>query len=383
MAEQFYVLDEKSRREMRDMLDWFHQNRNRLTSVHTEDPDGYAPEVYIARTPVGGIQAMSGVTPGSAECPIYELDAGTLTLSQAIPQPVYNLSDVAIEGSIFVLLARDKFGTWVVAAQFEDVVTGTGTGTGAAPFTNPCPLAALRTSDCLLVTTPDGSATLSYDDGLERWTSADQVSYPIGFGTLQFWYADGRTRMSLDGMELLGCGDGTFVGGPLTGHDDQDSPLYCDGETFTLTVECAECPETGTGTGTGTSGGGGGDIIVTGCCNIPSVVTMTMSVVTGTCSCMTGGSFDLTYDISDGRWKGTGSFGACGNTVHMELYCSEPTGPTGWAMDLEFSPSCGGDLSGIPVDDAVCDPLSLDFLVFFLSECGCEDVAQIRFLVTE
>jgi hypothetical protein len=53
------------------------------------------------------------------------------------------------------------------------------------------------------------------------------------------WYSAGAVHLSLDGLELLDCGNGCFSGGPLTGHDSQVGVDPCDGPVFTVCVSCA------------------------------------------------------------------------------------------------------------------------------------------------
>lgn len=132
MTERYYVLTEERRRQFEEMLSWFQQNRTRLGSANFEEQDYLTPETYLARTPITGIPAMSGVTPGSATCTIYTLSptTGTLVKIDGLTFTVYNFSDVTITGSVFVLITREKFGVWAVAQQYEDSVPGTGTGTG-------------------------------------------------------------------------------------------------------------------------------------------------------------------------------------------------------------------------------------------------------------
>jgi hypothetical protein len=83
------------------------------------------PEVFIAKSPAGGIPARVGNTPGTALCDLYEarqdsfgstartLTALTLPNGDANQRQVDNLSTTAIEGSAYIAIVRDKFGCWV------------------------------------------------------------------------------------------------------------------------------------------------------------------------------------------------------------------------------------------------------------------------------
>lgn len=82
-----------------------------------------APEVYVARTPSGGIPKLTeetgaGIvdTPGSATCAIYEIQSGGIQPIQGLNALVHNLTADAIEGDTWVVISRTKDGTWVVVA---------------------------------------------------------------------------------------------------------------------------------------------------------------------------------------------------------------------------------------------------------------------------
>lgn len=109
------------------------------------DPNEYrAPDVYVARTPSGGISGMdefsgtgsatgSMYEPGFAFCDIWRLDRTTGKLVQVLSAPdakVYNFTGAAVGGNQWVLVCRDKFGTWWVCGGEStagvDIPTGTG-----------------------------------------------------------------------------------------------------------------------------------------------------------------------------------------------------------------------------------------------------------------
>jgi len=93
---------------------------------HAENDDHQAPEVYVAKTPAGGIDGLTlgdGGTgtggydePGSATCDIYVIDE-----TDTVPDLrdmgkdviVYNVSGVAVPGSAYVPIVRDKSGRWL------------------------------------------------------------------------------------------------------------------------------------------------------------------------------------------------------------------------------------------------------------------------------
>lgn len=80
-----------------------------------------APEVYIAFTPSGGIPARVGVIPGSADCTVYRLQIDTTGNSYSLAdtgntKTVYNLNTL-VTGSSWVIVGREKFGSWFVIAS--------------------------------------------------------------------------------------------------------------------------------------------------------------------------------------------------------------------------------------------------------------------------
>lgn len=91
--------------------------------------DHQATDIYVARTPVDGIPALSteattGTSlgeieddqPGYATCDIYELSAvdGAATMTATgSSETVYNLSDTAVVGDSWIVIGKDKFGAWV------------------------------------------------------------------------------------------------------------------------------------------------------------------------------------------------------------------------------------------------------------------------------
>lgn len=96
------------------------------------DNDQQAPEVYIARTPAGGIPALSegsdtgtgGVSlhddaPGYADCDIYCIsdlsDPPLMAKVEGLSKRVYNLSTVDVDEFRWIQIHRDKFGRWLIA----------------------------------------------------------------------------------------------------------------------------------------------------------------------------------------------------------------------------------------------------------------------------
>ncbi len=110
-------------RKLKDLLARVDQTRvNPQLRPHVPESEYRTPEVYVAKTPTGGIPANAEGTgtgtgaaddPGQAECNVYQLNPSTLELENiGYPQTVYNLSTTVVAGNTFVLVLRDKFGVW-------------------------------------------------------------------------------------------------------------------------------------------------------------------------------------------------------------------------------------------------------------------------------
>lgn len=114
----------------------------RIPRFQVPDSISQAPEVYIAKTPAGGIPALSGAgtsgdIPGHALCQIYRIidnDSGgtapaavSLWTADELKKTVYNLSSSTIAGNKWTPVMRDKFGDWLA-------ILGTPGAPGTAVF---------------------------------------------------------------------------------------------------------------------------------------------------------------------------------------------------------------------------------------------------------
>ena len=119
-----YVLSESDLKKLRALLE---QAERRTISTtgrpRTEPLQHQAPETYVARSPAAGIPALAEVTgtgsfdvPGYADCDIYRvvLDGATPTLRpiSGLSKRVYNTSATEILGAEWLLVTRDKAGSW-------------------------------------------------------------------------------------------------------------------------------------------------------------------------------------------------------------------------------------------------------------------------------
>jgi hypothetical protein len=144
--------------EDRDFLDEMKRRmRNHVQPPrYSEQPEQLyqTPEIYVARTPPEGIDALTRVVgdppadyPGVAVCDIYTLikdyEGQRAYLAphpgnDLFQRPVYNLNLSRVGGNRWALVKRDKDGVWWADApepfpsQDDDVfATGTGTGVGS------------------------------------------------------------------------------------------------------------------------------------------------------------------------------------------------------------------------------------------------------------
>lgn len=134
MNDPAYYLSDRDRQDFLAMRDeWRRRTNGGGQGFHRRDHTAdQTPDVFLARTPAGGIPATdvngTGTTDdevfGSATCTIYRLSisgSGTGTadednLVEGMDQTrrVFNLGAEPIEGDTWILVTRDKFGVWWV-----------------------------------------------------------------------------------------------------------------------------------------------------------------------------------------------------------------------------------------------------------------------------
>lgn len=144
MAKHAYVLTDDDMDVLRRLVRRERDRRVGSSGRHTPEAEiGTAPETYIARTPLGGIPALTEPTdtdlgtgsdadigtgtgtarvevlPGYADCDIYQILVDPYDNIPEI-QPcgftitVFNLTSVALASHSWILITRDKFGSWIV-----------------------------------------------------------------------------------------------------------------------------------------------------------------------------------------------------------------------------------------------------------------------------
>ncbi len=124
----FNVLSDADKKILQDLIARSRQLAAARLPPQPDDPTDLAPDVYIALTPPEGIPALSGTSPGAAECDVYQLVGDDLVLS--VPNvTVYNLSASDCAADAWVVTVKDKFGAWWVLASGTTDPDGTGTST--------------------------------------------------------------------------------------------------------------------------------------------------------------------------------------------------------------------------------------------------------------
>lgn len=148
MAQHF--LTDKDLAILKELVDRHRRIRGNTTmrsAVGLDHEEFPAPEIYIARTPSGGIPSAPGTgtsdPPGCAECQIYQLVPGggvgtgtgcdiAIEEVEDTTKIVYNLSADDISGNLWILVAREKFGYWMAIRPQGGGGSGSGVG-GAIP----------------------------------------------------------------------------------------------------------------------------------------------------------------------------------------------------------------------------------------------------------
>lgn len=193
------------------------------------------------------------------------------------------------------------------------IVNLLGGGSSGGSITGGCGLAKLKPSDCIRITNSfDGSVTYGSNTGTGQWTSDTSLAYPGGSGSLVYEYvaATGVETLTLDGKLLKPCGNGCWQGGPQTEHASSSGGGQCDGQLFTICLECG-CAE----------------LVPVGCCadpkpTLPSILYLTIDdgvtseTITLTYTDTTG--FGLPYITGAMYWlsgclPNTGLFAGCEN----------------------------------------------------------------------
>lgn len=113
------VLTENDAKILRELISREKQKIPNHKKQYGLEEDITAPEVYIAKTPPEGIAGVNdgvGTASDSAECAVYQLLDDLTIEDTGLVQDVYNLSSSNILGDVWVLISRDKYGSWIATS---------------------------------------------------------------------------------------------------------------------------------------------------------------------------------------------------------------------------------------------------------------------------
>lgn len=388
MADQYFL----SAEDVAAIRALIADSRNRIQQVNTQNRAGdqsidhqevFTPEVYVALSPAGGIPGMVGASgvPGSVNCVIQRLINGQLSGLDPFFKTVYNLSET-IPAGIWVIVGRDKFGTWwVLSSQGEIAGTGTVTlnvltcfrdsfirqvvGETPSPFNAGTGTARM---DFLLANSPfsNSEAVYLYSGGagqrLLRGTDYTMASSIVQLTTdltpsqsliVDYWTSSSSGISPFNVVSSL-----SMETTPVEVLSSQVGTPKCN-------VDVQTCCETGTGTGTAGTGTGTGGVscVVTSCCACitggpNSTVFATVTYSAGPC---TSNTFAMVWD-GVSQWQGTDS-----NGITFDMVCVSP-GASGTGSSFTFQLR-----SGLASDNAssyTCNPFQANFSGSISSPCN-------------
>lgn len=342
-----------SESEMRDFLQMREAFRREPKNSPRDQPgfiESIPPETtefYIARTPRGGIPALSedpstgtGIedTPGSANCKIYRIikdeNGDWLIKPYTTQEPgffrrVFNLCDHSLMGQRWIRIVQEKSGAWVSMEACRQVdAPGTGTGTGTTG------------DECSSVTTYE-TDTRCEDGSLNVYRRESILDIVDGcltqeYGEWEFWHEAGC------------CGTHTIDIADINNYFDyREGCVYFNEHDGTININinntwyvfcpCDEVTGTGTGyvgdptgtgvyTGTGTEGGSDPTDVV--CVRVEG-----SGIGSDACDCSAlNADFDLVnnVDTPSGTSKTwiSATFDFCGTTLVWQLTWTQGVGGT-------------------------------------------------------
>jgi hypothetical protein len=115
MPDRGYYLSEDDRRKLNELFLWYHRYRNNTQNrpaVDADTVDG-SPETYMALTPMGGLPAAVGTTPGTAKCQPWDTIGGVVVPGLVLQVLNYG---IAVSAGKLVPIVRDKFGSWIATS---------------------------------------------------------------------------------------------------------------------------------------------------------------------------------------------------------------------------------------------------------------------------
>lgn len=127
-------LSEEQAKILQWVIDRERQRPYPVSQSDEKDENYPSPDVYIVKTPVGGIPGLSivgtgsgtdtlpavGDTLGSASCQVLQVINGVLQAVDNFFLTVYNIYEADIRGETVITVKRDKYGTWI--ADYPDII---------------------------------------------------------------------------------------------------------------------------------------------------------------------------------------------------------------------------------------------------------------------
>jgi len=122
------LLSDEALRQVREVVRQT-QGEARGTRAANVPPIAPGPECFIAKSPSGGIAARSGTTVSGEECDLYRTAEAVGTTDRTLSamylsdgmtpntRTVYNFSSEAVSANAWIIISRDKLGTWWVIAE--------------------------------------------------------------------------------------------------------------------------------------------------------------------------------------------------------------------------------------------------------------------------
>lgn len=184
MANKILSLSEEDAEVLRRFIRELKQNPRPQSRYREEREIGQSPDVYVALTPTEGIPAVTDATgtgiydvANSAECNVYRLVRDTngqqLRQIDGLTRIIHSLSADDVPGDMYVLVERDKFGSWWIS--------GTASNSATTPPTTPptCLEVVVQETDLRCETTT-GTGTVALGGSLNLYRRDVKINIESG-----------------------------------------------------------------------------------------------------------------------------------------------------------------------------------------------------------
>jgi len=222
MALTGYLLSETDKQEIRNLVKLAKSLRSNPQNLPAPAPEptdlwSSAAEAYVALTPTGGIPGRKeeyvatgtgwipetgtgtapdvGDIPGAADCQVWEMWQGEMRPAPMGEVSVNNFAESAIPGDIWILIVRDKYGTWWPGGA------GIGAGGGGG-----LPTTGLMSFAKCLVSSPTSGL---YDARLQ----VNMSSGTLSDSGASIWLREANLQTQLVQNEIYACTKTGFASG--------------------------------------------------------------------------------------------------------------------------------------------------------------------------